>query len=164
MKRKYNSSETKVLDERQTQAIGNAESLITLITFIYLLIEITYKYVSTKNILNCSWEIVLLIIIGIVFVVATRKQKELNLPKSIFGKTLPTEKSKSAHKKRLISYMVTSMFFACAFTVLTVIFSLLGVDEVYSIYLIGLQFVGLFIIFFILDYILGEHQCIKYNH
>jgi hypothetical protein len=164
MGRKYNALGNKILDERQERSIGNAGGIISLITFFYLLIEITYKYVSTKDILSCNWEIVLLIIILFIFTVATRKQKELNLPKSIFGRTLPTEKTKAARKNRVISYSLSSLFFAVSIIVLTVVFSLLGVEEVYSILFLSLEFVGLFIISFILDYVLGEHRCKKYNH
>lgn len=163
MGKKNNAFGNKILDERQKEAIGNAGVITTLITIFYLLIEITYKYVSTKDILSCNWEIVLLIIISAVFAVAIRKQKELNLPKSIFGRTLPTEKTKAAYKRRLLSYFLNSLCFAVGITVFTVIFSRLGVDEVYSIYFLGLEFAGVFIGSFVLDYVWGEHQCKKYN-
>jgi hypothetical protein len=163
LKKKYNARRNEILDERQTQSIGNAGGIITLITVFYLLIEITYKYVSTKDILSCSWEIILLIIISVVFIVANRKEKELNLPKSIFGRILPTEKTKAAHKTRVISYFFKSLSLAVSLIFFTVIFSLLGVEEVYPIPLLVLQFAGIFIIFFVLDYIWGEHLCKKYN-
>lgn len=163
MGKKNNASGNKILDERQERTIGNAGVITYLITVLYLLIEITYKYVSTKDILNCNWEIVLLIIISAVFAFAIRKQKELNLPKSILGKILPTENTKEAYKRRLLSYFLNSLCFAIGITVLTVIFSLLGVDEVYSILLLGLEFAGLFIVSFVLDYVWGEHRCKKYN-
>lgn len=163
MRKKHNVLGNKILDERQEQAIGNSGVVITLITFFYLLIEITYKYVSTKDILSCNWEIVLLIIMSAVFAVANRKQKELNLPKSILGRPLPTEETKTAHKRRVISYFLEALCFAVGMTVFTVTFSLMGVEEVYSILLLGLEFVGLFIVSFVLDYIWGEHLCKKYN-
>ncbi|HHX77147.1 MAG TPA: hypothetical protein GX697_02170 [Firmicutes bacterium] len=63
MKIKNNKSNSNnkfpIIDERQERAIGSVSSIIVVFTIIYLITETTYKYISTKDILTASRELVL---------------------------------------------------------------------------------------------------------
>ena len=66
MKMKNNQSNNNenypMIDERQRRSIGDVSTIIVIVTILYLLVEITYKYVTTKDILTTSWEIILLLL------------------------------------------------------------------------------------------------------
>lgn len=147
----------RVSDEMQEKVLGRACIVCTIVTLIYLLIEATYKYITTKDILNSTWEIALVIIICIILKFGTKNQKEMNLPKSILGNTLPTEKTMSARIKRIIAYVCDSIFFA----VVSVFFSYI-LDSTTPRYLI-FEAISSFIISLVIDYKVGEKRCKKYH-
>lgn len=59
-----NNENYPMIDERQRRSIGDVSTIIVIVTILYLLVEITYKYVTTKDILTTSWEIILLLLMG----------------------------------------------------------------------------------------------------
>ncbi|MBS4537948.1 hypothetical protein GOQ27_05715 [Clostridium sp. D2Q-11] len=156
-----NLNGNRVIDERQERKIGKAAIISSLVTYFYLLVEITYKYIKTKDISSLDWEIILLILNSVIFYLVTRDQKEMNLPKSILGKKLPTSQSKEARKKRFISYIYQSILFSVSIGVITFIFSVMKVDSI-SYFNILLEILGLFLISLIIEYIIGERRCKKY--
>lgn len=151
------------MDEREQKVIGDVSTTIVLITIMYLLVEIIYKYVTTRDILTTSWEIGLILTIGITFVVGMSLKREINLPKNFLGVKLPTSNSKGDKKTRLKSYFLGSLAFSIAITVITLFFTFIGVDErLKTIIYIG-EFVGLIVMLFALNYIIGEYKIRKYN-
>ncbi|MGF3113624.1 hypothetical protein [Facklamia sp. P9177] len=94
MKKKANNEIYPIIDERQRKYIGELSSIIVVVTIFYLLVEITYKYVRTKDISATNWEIILLLLIGIIYLIGLRSDKELFLPTSFSGKKLTIGKSK----------------------------------------------------------------------
>lgn len=144
-------------DEMQEKVLGRACIVCTIVTVIYLLIEATYKCIMTKDILNSTWEIALVIIIFIILKLGTKNQKEMNLPKSILGNTLPTEKTISARIKRMIAYVFDSILFAA----ISVFFSYI-LDSTNTNYLI-FEAISSFMISLVIDYKIGEKRCKKYE-
>lgn len=146
-----------VFDEMEQKTLGKAGVICSTIIIFYLLIESTYKYINTKDISNCSHELILLSIICCIFYLFISKQKEMNLPKSFLGKTLITEQTKDAYKRRVTSYIYDSISFTIGLSVITYM-----VDSIKpSIAL--LETIGLFIISLLFSYIIGEKKCKRYE-
>lgn len=152
------------MDERQHEIVGTASTIATLVTFFYLLAEITYKFITTKNILNCGWEIVLIMIISVIFFIVMRLKKEMDIPKTFFGKILTTELTKEARKIRIKTYLLNSLFFALSVTVISLVFTLIteSVESLSTLAAAG-EFFGLFVISAILSYFWYEYQVKAYN-
>lgn len=145
------------LDERQERIIGKAGVIATLITYIYLIVEMLYKYVTTKDIFNCNWELGLLIIISVVINVIIRTDKELDLPKNFVGITLSLGNTKEDKLTRIKDYLVDSIVFSIIIGVITCFFECVNIK-----YLI-IEGFGLLIVSFIISYFSGEHKIKKYN-
>lgn len=143
-------------DEMQEKAIGRAGIICTVITVIYLLAISIYKYIMTKDILKCSEELGLLMIICVVFYLCIGNQKEMNLPKTITGITLPTDENKVSIRKRFFAYLIDSLMFSVALIIITYVF------ERTTKHLL-LEGISLFLVSLILDYIIGEIRCKKYR-
>ena len=71
---RLNIIKNKAIDEMQERLMGRAGIICVEITILYLIIECIYKYITTKDILNCTWEIGLILIIAVVFRVITRNE------------------------------------------------------------------------------------------
>lgn len=153
-----------IIDERQQKSVGNISTLIVILAIIYLLVEITYKYITTKDILTTSWEIVLLMLMSIVFSIGMKLNKEINLPTSFLGRTLPTDTSKESKQNRMKSYLLKAFAFSTALTLITLFFTFFIVveEKLSAIQYIG-EFFGLFIVYIIFSYISGEYNIKKYN-
>lgn len=154
---RLNIIKNKAIDEMQERLMGRAGIICVEITILYLIIECIYKYITTKDILNCTWEIGLILIIAVVFRVITRNDKEMNLPKSILGKRLPTEQTKGAKMKRVFAYLCDSMIF----TTVQVIFTYI-LDSESPTYIL-IEAIMIFTISFVIDYKMGEKRCRSYE-
>ena len=151
-----------VFDEMQTKVIGDAGVVCTTVTFIYLLVESVYKYIKTKDIFSCTWELGLLILISAIFYLFVGRIKEMNVPKTVFGRELPTDKSKESKRKRRVSYLGEALVFSVALSVICFGFSNMGVDPMgYTEILI--EAVGLFIVAGLINFIAGEYSCNRYE-
>lgn len=165
---KNNKSNSKnifpMIDERQERTVGSVSSFIVIITFIYLITEITYKYISTKDILTASWEIVLILLIGTIYTIGMRLEKEINLPTNFLGKKLPIDNSKKSKKSRIKAYLLKSLAFSTAITAITLFFTyFIEVEErLGAIEYVG-EFLGLIAVSFVLSYIFGEYNIKKYH-
>lgn len=152
-----------VIDERQGKAVGQVSTIIVVFTVIYLLIEATYKYITTQDILMATWEIILLVLIGSIFLLGIRSNKEMNLPTSFLGKSLPTEESKKARNIRLKSYLIESITSSAVITGISLFFTFIEVEEPLSVPEYSVGFIGFIAIYFIMSYIFGEYSIKKYN-
>ena len=151
-----------MLDEMQQKVVGDAGVVCTVVTFIYLLVECVYKYIKTKDIFSCTWELGLLILISVIFYLFVGRIKEMNVPKTVFGRALPTDKSKESKRKRMVSYVVEALVFSIALSVISFGFSKMGVDAMgYTEILI--EAVGLFIVAGLINFVVGEYYCNKYE-
>ena len=156
------NNKNNVFDEMQQKVVGDAGVVCTVITFIYLLVECVYKYIKTKDIFSCTWELGLLILISLIFYIFVSRIKEMNVPKTFLGRKLPTDKSKESKKKRIISYLIEALAFSIALSVITFGFSKIGVDAVSNIDIL-IEAVGLFVVAMGINFIVGEYSCNKYE-
>ena len=156
------NNKNNVFDEMQQKVIGDAGVVCTVVTFIYLLVECVYKYIKTKDIFSCTWELGLLILISLIFYIFVSRIKEMNVPKTFLGRKLPTDKSKESKKKRIISYLIEALAFSIALSVITFGFSKMGVDIVSNTEIL-IDAVGLFVVAMVINFIVGEYSCNKYE-
>ena len=151
-----------VFDEMQQKVVGDAGVVCTVVTFIYLLVECVYKYIKTKDIFSCTWELGLLILISVIFYLFVGRIMEMIVPKPVFGRALPTDKSKESKRKRMVSYVVEALVFSIALSVISFGFSKMGVDAMgYTEILV--EAVGLFVVAGLINFIAGEYSCNKYE-
>ncbi|WP_062532982.1 hypothetical protein [Jeotgalibaca dankookensis] len=158
-----NNGNYPMIDERQRRSIGDVSTIIVVLTIFYLLVEITYKYVTTKDILTTSWEIILLLLIGFIYLIGIKTNKEMNLPTSFLGKQLPTDQSSKAKIRRIKAYVIESLASSAAITGLTLFFTFIEVEVKLSLIEYIVSFFGLMAIYFVLSYLLGEYNIKKYN-
>lgn len=151
-----------MLDEMQQKVVGDAGVICTVVTFIYLLVECVYKYVKTKDIFSCTWELGLLILISLILYVFVSRIKEMSIPKTVLGRKLPTDKSKESKKKRIISYLVEAATFSIALAIITFVFSKMGVEVVSNMNIL-IETLGLFVVAMVINFIVGEYSCNKYE-
>lgn len=164
------------MDERQHELGFKACGAAILVTYIYLLIEIFYKLFSTKNIENCTWEIVLIILISATILFVGRKDEAILLPKKISGKELPLDLTRACKRKRIKNYFIDSIIFSVTMMLISLAAMFIGKIPLDSYFMFSgiskglnitlncfVEFVFLFIISLIIDYSLGEYQVHKYN-
>lgn len=164
------------MDERQIKLGLKACAATIAVAYIYLLVEAFYKFLSTKNIENCSWEIGLLVLIPFTILFVGRKDEQILLPKKVSGEELPIELTKDSKKERVKNYLVNSIGFSIGMICISFIvafvgkmpldfyFPIAGVSSVVNIALnCFIEFAVLFIISFLVDYNYGEYQVRSYN-
>lgn len=141
-------------DEREksvnTQALaaaGVAGILFTLGTFFY-------RAFTDQNPLP---DIITLCAMGLIYVIVSRKNHVYEMPKSFTGKTLDATLDKNGRVSRLKYYLLDSLTFAVAVSVIDLILS----DP--KMKYLAVNFVSLFIISLVLDYLWTEHTVKKYN-
>ncbi len=164
------------MDERQNQIIGKAAGITFIITYFYVLIECIYKYLSTWNINNCSWEIGLLVLMPVSFLFFAKKDDSLLLPRTINNKEMNFEMTSAAKKSRIIEYTKEALLFSIVMLAIDALIGFLGnfqwstfIDIInsgrltnyilYAIYAL----LGQFIISFVIDYSWSEYKIKKYN-
>lgn len=128
-------------------AAGVAGILFTLGTFFY-------RAFTDQNPLP---DIITLCAMGLVYVIVSRKNHVYEMPKSFTGKTLDTSLDKKGRANRLKYYLLDSLTFAVAVSVIDLIMSHPAAKY------LAVNFAGLFIISLILDYFWTENTVKKYN-
>ncbi|MGF3227403.1 hypothetical protein [Facklamia sp. P12932] len=117
----------------------------------------------TKDISATNWEIILLLLIGIIYLIGLRSDKELFLPTSFSGKKLTIGKSKQAKMQRVKSYLIESLIFSVVITGICLFFTFLEVEYVLELIVYIIEFFGLLLVSFMLNYSLGEYKIKKYK-
>jgi len=164
------------MDERQFKIASRSWAITVLITYIYLLVEITYKYSTTKDISACTWEIVLLIVMTVVMWISQRKDEAVSLPRTISGKEVSTELNSQGKHSRLKYYFIDSFVFSVSMIIISVIFYLFAniplgfyfkiseVSEGFNLFICTvIEFTILFLVSFMFNYIWIEYKVKKYN-
>ena len=164
------------MDERQKLNSVKPLAITVAVTYIYLLVETFYKFISTKDIFNCTWEIGLLVLMPIIICVVLRSEKEVMIPNTLSGKEIDKNMTPKAKSNRKRSYLFDSILFAGGLTAASIAAYCFGVKDAIDIYLIPnlsesasmmvsffLEFTGLFIVSYLVDYIWGEHSVKQYN-
>lgn len=160
-----------VQDERTNENIGKASTIALGVAIIYSLIEAVYKYITTKDISNCSWEIGLIVVTSLVFYIASRSKYDADLPKTFMGSVLPTGLNKKDKSARIKSYCFEGVVFAVGMVVFDVVGAYFVKDDAISFQIVTnnsvlnwlITFATLFLISTIFDYIAGELAVKKYN-
>lgn len=164
------------MDERQYKLGLRACAAAVLVAYVYLLIEIFYKFISTKKIENCAWEIGLLVLMSFIIIFVGRKDEAILLPKKVSGKEMPIELSKAYKRERIRNYIFNSILFSIAMVSISFVLPLIGKipldfylpiadkDKWLNIVInCSVEIIVLFFISFVLDYSLGECHIRRYN-
>lgn len=164
------------MDERQKLNSVKPLALTVAVTYIYLLVEAFYKFISTKDIFNCTWEIGLLVLMPLIICIGLRCEKAVMIPKTLSGKEIDKEMTPKAKSNRKRSYLFDSILFAVGLTAASIVAYCFGAKDAIDIYLIPnisksasmmvsffLEFAGLFIVSYFVDYLWGEHTVKQYN-
>lgn len=167
-----------VIDERQQLINLKVCTAAGIFLALCLCVSMGYKLYTTGDI---DWEFWALFGACLVAVIARRVFGDIEQPKSIGGKLLPTGSSKAEKRARRIDYALRSLEFAVVCTVMDILVVTTGRDEITdyeiaktlfptlgeteTVVLIAVvSFVIAFIVSYIFDYIVGEKFKVKkYN-
>lgn len=167
-----------VPDERQKEIYRKACCAAYIFLVLCVGASLIYKVFTTESM---SWEFWALIGCCLVMLITKRILGDVEEPKDVWGKPLPTGDSKQDKRARKKNYALESMFFALGMTVADVLLVATGTNDLEELELAeylfpsldrittivitaALAFVGAFIISFIFDYIIGEKfKVAKYN-
>lgn len=167
-----------VIDERQQLINLKVCSAAGIFLALCLGVSTGYKLYTTGDI---GWEFWTLLGACLVAIISRRVFGDIEQPKSIGGKLLPTGSGKADKKARKTDYTLRSLEFAVVCTVMDVLLVTTGKDEVTDykiaetlfpaldktatiILTAVISFVIAFIISYIFDYIVGENFKVKkYN-
>lgn len=170
--------QNKVPDERQKEIFR--KSCCTAYIFLVLCVgaSLIYKVFTTESM---SWEFWALIGCCLVMLISRRIYGDIEVPTDIKDRPLPTGNSREDRKARKKDYAIRSVIFASAFAVMDVLLMATGRNDVSELELAEylfpslnklttvivtavIAFVGMFIISYIFDYIVGEKfKVARYN-
>lgn len=150
----------KIQDERVEQNRTKALAHAAIIGEIILLAKILFEILTDRATLNVTgWNIALLIIMNIVTVISLYRSKTVNIPKTLFGRSLTTNLSKQAKKERVIkSYIPEGLIGAAGMLVGSYLKS--GSSGLAPTVILFLMFFGSYLI---VSYFWNEHNIKKYN-
>lgn len=164
------------MDERQLKIASKSWAATVVITYLYLTVEIIYKHITTKDIANCTWEVVLILLMTAVLIVTQRTDEAVSLPRKLNGTEVSIELNRTGKLARLRHYLIDALIASVAMTLVEVILSKItktpiGIHfQAYGqsgltswIIGVGIELVILFLISFMLRYIWVEYKVKKYN-
>lgn len=145
-------------DEMEKEVIGKACIACTITAIVYSMGVGLYKYIVTKDIYNCKYEIGLIIILAIVYSLFIKERKEMNHPKTIWGKRIPIHNDKK-------SVFIRRIYCALDSLVGTIIFQIIFYNVVYHAGLsyIAWESIFLYVIAYIIEYFYIEGKCKEYK-
>ncbi|MFL2133950.1 hypothetical protein [Desemzia sp. FAM 24101] len=143
--------------ERNTiQALANG----AVVVLVLILCKSIYLFATnTDSLANLGWDIVLVLALVVTVFFSLYRSKTYSFPKSLLGKNLSTELSKSAKKDRFYkAYIPESIIFTLGFAVGSYLF------EGWS-HWTGEVMISIIMFFFILgiSYLWGEHKIRRYH-
>ncbi len=175
---KTNKNNTVVVDERQKQIRKTAGVIAGAFLLVCFIGQGIYNIATTGDI---GWEIWAIIGYTLIFSISCNVLGDIEEPRSISGRPLPTGSSKADRLARIKDYVFDSVLFALACAVMDVILIGFGAEDITDLEIIKLlfpsfnktgiviltcifAFVTMFIISFIFDYLIGEkYKIAKYN-
>ncbi len=164
------------MDERRNRIVAGAMGLTLGLLYIGLIAWCLWKYVQTKNIENCTIEIILIVLIPASIRWFARKDESLALPRTLSGDPVPTDDDPDSKRTRKRHYFWDALGFTTFILIATVIttfwvekdwtqlllFPSLS-DGLNIVTTLTLESIISFIIFFMIGYILDERSVRKYN-
>lgn len=165
------------MDERQSKIMGKAMGITLAIVYVYVLISCIYVYVTTFDVSKCAWQLGVLILIPVCFLIFSREDESLMLPRTVKNEEMSPEETEEAKKSRVRGYTIEALLFSAAMLGIDIVVTLMGgldaagtfqvlgnLSKTASYILCGLiAFVLMFVISFGIDYFWGEHKVRKYN-
>jgi hypothetical protein len=164
------------MDERSQRIVAKGMGVTLAVVYLCLVISGIWKYVTTSDITNSTWEILFIVMIPVSIAWFARKDESLIIPKMLNGEQIPTELNHSAKKVRKNFYFWDSLGLAFAFLVLTIIGTFLiekdwnylllfpQVSETINIiFLLSIEFVISFIVFYVISFVWEEINVRRYN-
>ena len=153
------------MDERQELNAGRAAMIVLMVLVLGALGVLGWEYIRTQEVTNTPAMVVMLGAGGLFFILERVFGAEA--PRTFFGHELPTGTSREERNERLRAYAVDAALFAVAMTALTfgaiyllgdtASLDMLPVDGAAGLALLaGLELVGGGLIYFAINWILGE--------
>lgn len=165
------------MDERSQKLVAGGMGITLALLYLYLFISCIWKYITTKDITNSTWELILIVMIPLSITLFARKDESLMIPKMVTtGQQLPTESNHQAKKERKRYYFWDALGLAAVFMVLTLLDTLFiqkGWDyfiffpqwseKVNIMIIFSAEFIVSLIIFYAIAYVWDEWNIKKYN-
>src|SRR5690625_1853936 len=114
------------MDERSQKIIAGGMGITLGLLYLGLFVLCVWKYVSTGDITNSTWELILIVMIPASIWWFSRKDESLMIPKmsGTISRELPIENDFETKKRRKKSYIWDSIGLAIVFLVLDIVDSL----------------------------------------
>lgn len=112
------------MDERSQQIIVKAMAITLALAYVFLFITCIWKYATTKDITNSTFELFLIVLIPLSIAWFDRKDESLLIPRTFTGKEYPTESNEQTKKKRKVYYVYNALGLAGIFLFLEIIDSI----------------------------------------
>lgn len=152
------------MDERQQLTAGKAALGALFCVMIGAIAVLGWEYVTTKEVTNTAAIITVLGAGGLFWVFQIMFGAEA--PRSMFGKELPTGPTPAERRTRTVAYLIDSLAFTIAMTVLALGGYFLVGDKTAAVDIAGMPFlaalalgaIALFAISFALTWALGEAE------
>lgn len=166
------------MDERNQKIIAAGMGITLALLYLGLFVLCIWKYITTGDITNSSFELLLIVLIPASIWWFSRKDESLMIPKmsGTTGKELPTEDDLETKQFRRKSYIWDSFGLATVFLILAIgdslfiqkdwsYFNLLPqLSEMLNITVsLILEFVLSVLMFYAISFLWGEWQIKKYN-
>ncbi len=147
------------------------------LVYLYFFVSCIWKYVTTGDITNSTWELILIVMIPVSIGWFARKDESLMIPKmGITGKELPIESDNKSKRKRKKYYFLDSLGLATIFLIFTIVDSTFIQKKWDSFILfsqwtvsqnilavLALEFLLSMVIFFGITYLWEEWNTKRYN-
>lgn len=164
------------MDERSEKIIARAMGMTLGLLYLFLISFTIWKYVTTKDITNCTLELFLIVLIPLSISWFARKDESLLIPRMTTGQELPTEQDIESKQQRKKSYFLDSLIFAMVLLIFTIIDSIFIQKEWYFFPIFPelsskvniitthvFEFVLGVIIFYVIQYVWDEWKIRRYE-
>lgn len=164
------------MDERSQQLVSRGIAITLAILYISLFVIAIWKYVSTGDMTNSTWEIILIVMIPASIAWFARKDESLIIPKMMSGENIPTDSDGPSKRIRKRHYFLDSFSFALVVLMLNLLTTLFvdkdwqnlqlipGLNETMNlIVLLLVEFIISILVFYGISYLWEELSIKKYN-
>lgn len=166
------------MDERSSKIVAGAMGITLGLLYLFLIGFTIWKYVTTKDITNCTLELILIVLIPLSITWFARNDESLLIPRmTTTGKELPTEQDVDSKQQRKKAYVLDSTAFATVLLILTMIDAIFiqkewyffpffpqAKDAVNIILTHALEFFLGLIIFYTIRYVWDEWKVKRYEN
>ncbi len=166
------------MDERQQAITLKAIAFGGIFVVLCMIVAIAVDIVNTGDV---GWEFWALIGASLVMLISRRVMGDVEAPKDMFNRPLPTGDSKEDRRERKKDYALQSLVFASAFAVMDLVLAGFGVEDLSDLEFIQavlpsanhvtavavtvvFAFVSMFAVSYVCEYLIGEQYKVKtYN-